>query len=102
MHKIRVNLKKSSYIQFISCEISRKSIIIIDDTSYEGPCEGECSETFIGIFFCDKLDLNAYCPNEGSCCISSDADTTQAPDRRTNSEESEIRTNKKMETRFLS
>lgn len=64
--------------------------------NYDKPCEGECSESFIGLFFCEKIDLNAYCPNDGSCCISNGGETTaQMPDPPSNSEESKIRTNMK-------
>ncbi|CRK92492.1 CLUMA_CG006034, isoform A [Clunio marinus] len=30
-------------------------------------CEGECVSGLFALF-CDDIDTNAYCPNEGSCC----------------------------------
>lgn len=34
-------------------------------------CDGECVSGLFALF-CDKLDEEAYCPNEASCCITSD------------------------------
>lgn len=33
------------------------------------PCPGECLNGFF-VIFCDDIDPDAYCPGEGSCCIS--------------------------------
>lgn len=44
-------------------------------------CEGECVSGLFALF-CDDLDAEAYCPNDGSCCITSDANdkgTTPRP-----------------------
>jgi Clip-domain serine protease homolog masquerade len=37
-----------------------------EDTS--NPCQGECVNGLFALF-CDDIDENAYCPSEGSCCI---------------------------------
>lgn len=47
------------------------------------PCDGECVSGLFALF-CDDLDSEAYCPNEGSCCITSEGNengkpTTQRP-----------------------
>lgn len=34
----------------------------------EIPCAGECLNGFF-VIFCDHIDMEAYCPGEGSCCI---------------------------------
>lgn len=31
-------------------------------------CEGECVSGLFALF-CDDIDSNAFCPNEGSCCM---------------------------------
>jgi hypothetical protein len=31
-------------------------------------CEGECVSGLFALF-CDDIDTNAFCPNEGSCCM---------------------------------
>lgn len=31
-------------------------------------CEGECVSGLFALF-CDDIDANAFCPNEGSCCM---------------------------------
>lgn len=36
------------------------------------PCDGECVSGLFALF-CDDLDSEAFCPNEGSCCITSEA-----------------------------
>uniref|UniRef100_A0A182Q6P9 Peptidase S1 domain-containing protein n=1 Tax=Anopheles farauti TaxID=69004 RepID=A0A182Q6P9_9DIPT len=36
-------------------------------------CEGECVNGLFALF-CDDLDSEAFCPNEGSCCITGVAD----------------------------
>lgn len=35
-------------------------------------CEGECMNGILAIF-CDDIDSEAFCPNEGSCCITGQA-----------------------------
>lgn len=35
------------------------------------PCDGECVSGLFALF-CDELDSEAYCPNEGSCCVGSE------------------------------
>lgn len=36
------------------------------------PCNGECVSGLFALF-CDALDDDAFCPNDGSCCVSSAA-----------------------------
>lgn len=31
-------------------------------------CEGECVSGLFALF-CDDIDSDAFCPNEGSCCM---------------------------------
>lgn len=31
-------------------------------------CEGECVSGLFALF-CDDIDTDAFCPNEGSCCM---------------------------------
>lgn len=38
------------------------------------PCDGECVAGLFALF-CDELDNEAFCPNEGSCCITADENT---------------------------
>lgn len=35
------------------------------------PCDGECVSGLFALL-CDDVDTNAYCENEGSCCVTSD------------------------------
>lgn len=39
-------------------------------------CRGECVSGLFALF-CDDLDSEAFCPNEGSCCINAPADGNQ-------------------------
>lgn len=41
------------------------------------PCDGECVSGLFALF-CDGLDEDAYCPNEGSCCIGTDNSNSPA------------------------
>lgn len=47
----------------------------IDNNNHASPrpCDGECVSGLFALF-CDELDAEAYCPNEGSCCVSSESD----------------------------
>ncbi|EAT46741.2 AAEL002126-PA [Aedes aegypti] len=40
------------------------------------PCEGECVNGLFALF-CDDVDSEAFCPNEGSCCVTGTADDTK-------------------------
>lgn len=46
------------------------------------PCAGDCVGSFVSLF-CDELDAEAFCPNEGTCCKtnedSENKGTTQRP-----------------------
>lgn len=42
------------------------------------PCDGECVSGLFALF-CDSLDEDAFCPNEGSCCIASENNANNAP-----------------------
>lgn len=46
------------------------------------PCAGDCVGSFVSLF-CDELDAEAFCPNEGTCCKTSEdgehKGTTQRP-----------------------
>lgn len=35
------------------------------------PCAGDCVGSFVSLF-CDDLDAEAFCPNEGTCCKTSE------------------------------
>lgn len=37
----------------------------------QSECSGDCVNGLIALF-CDDIDAEAYCPNEGSCCITQD------------------------------
>lgn len=37
------------------------------------PCAGDCVGSFVSLF-CDELDAEAFCPNEGTCCKSTGED----------------------------
>lgn len=39
-------------------------------------CEGECVNGLFALF-CDDVDSEAFCPNEGSCCVTGTADDTK-------------------------
>ncbi|KAJ8923868.1 hypothetical protein NQ315_010450 [Exocentrus adspersus] len=41
-------------------------------------CEGECVGDFFALF-CDNIDTEAECPNEGSCCITSPSNEESLP-----------------------
>lgn len=38
---------------------------------HQRPCDGECVSGLFALF-CDELDNEAFCPNEGSCCVTSE------------------------------
>lgn len=46
------------------------------------PCAGDCVGSFVSLF-CDELDAEAFCPNEGTCCKTNEdgehKGTTQRP-----------------------
>lgn len=43
------------------------------------PCDGECVGGIVSLF-CEDLDSEAYCPNEGNCCLTGeDKGTTAKP-----------------------
>lgn len=43
------------------------------------PCDGECVGGIVSLF-CEDLDSEAYCPNEGNCCLTGeDKITTSKP-----------------------
>lgn len=47
------------------------------------PCDGECVSGLFALF-CDELDQEAYCPNEGSCCVTSESsDVKDRPTHKT-------------------
>lgn len=52
-------------------EPSRESV---DSNHISGqrPCDGECVSGLFALF-CDELDSEAYCSNEGSCCITAES-----------------------------
>lgn len=54
------------------------------------PCEGECLNDFMGLFLCDKVDFDADCLNEGSCCLNNDEEK-QILERKLFSEKSRSR-----------
>lgn len=37
----------------------------------QSECSGDCVNGLIALF-CDDIDADAFCPNEGSCCITQD------------------------------
>lgn len=39
--------------------------------SNQNECSGDCVNGLIALF-CDDVDADAFCPNEGSCCITND------------------------------
>lgn len=39
--------------------------------SNQNECSGDCVNGLIALF-CDDVDADAFCPNEGSCCITQD------------------------------
>lgn len=39
--------------------------------SNQNECSGDCVNGLIALF-CDDVDSDAFCPNEGSCCITTD------------------------------
>lgn len=39
-------------------------------------CEGECVNGLFALF-CDDVDSDAFCPNEGSCCVTGGTDDTK-------------------------
>jgi len=41
-------------------------------------CEGECMNGIFAIF-CDDIDSEAFCPGEGSCCVTGTASEAPAP-----------------------
>lgn len=51
-------------------EPSRESVDA-NQFSNKRACEGECVSGLFALF-CDTLDEQAYCPNDASCCITSD------------------------------
>uniref|UniRef100_A0A1I8MPY4 Peptidase S1 domain-containing protein n=1 Tax=Musca domestica TaxID=7370 RepID=A0A1I8MPY4_MUSDO len=46
-------------------------------------CEGECMNGILAIF-CDDIDADAFCPNEGSCCITGQPAPQTSPATKTN------------------
>lgn len=46
------------------------------------PCTGECVSGLFALF-CDDLDSEAYCSNEGSCCITAEVNDNSAPGKGT-------------------
>lgn len=61
-------------------EPSRESV---DGNHISGqrPCDGECVSGLFALF-CDDLDSEAYCPNEGSCCITSETNDNKGTTSR--------------------
>ncbi|KAH8260494.1 hypothetical protein KR038_002329 [Drosophila bunnanda] len=43
-------------------------------------CEGECMNGIFAIF-CDDIDSEAFCPGEGSCCVTGSASESPAPSK---------------------
>ncbi|KAH8376389.1 hypothetical protein KR200_002123 [Drosophila serrata] len=43
-------------------------------------CEGECMNGIFAIF-CDDIDSDAFCPGEGSCCVTGSASESPAPSK---------------------
>lgn len=41
------------------------------ETPVQHECQGDCVNGLIALF-CDDVDVDAYCPSEGTCCITSD------------------------------
>lgn len=42
------------------------------------PCDGECVSGLFALL-CDEVDGNAYCENEGSCCVTSETVQPTSP-----------------------
>jgi plasma kallikrein len=73
-NKTKSNVTKSVPVTspkptYITTEIARVPVAthpsIINNSK---PCKGECISGLIALF-CDDIDVDAYCPNDESCCI---------------------------------
>lgn len=84
-----INVKSSSSMD----EANEIIPFEVENVIVHRACEGKCLDSFVGAFFCDKLDSNAYCPNEESCCLNNDEIT----DRSENELESRKSTKAKKE-----
>lgn len=54
----------------------RESVEYNQISSRPRPCDGECVSGLFALL-CDDVDTNAYCENEGSCCVTSDNSNVQ-------------------------